>query len=351
MSSDRSTGSRARGATPYRGHVPAYRERTSACRRRRARKPNHDTPIKPSVQRTHERREALWVHDAFDVAVDEAACGRRRFATALGKPLLEVGQWALPSDDDDADAPRDEGDVQPDRPRPAPRDEPAEHDVQEERAVHDGDDVGKEPVHHDSQSLREFRAYGHRMNVRRAATLAVLIAYAWCATALRPFTAAATVAVVGAGAAAMTWSAMHRPVQPRRGVRRPGIVGWIVLFGILARLQGVAYWQHPRSEHPTLSSMTNDVLETHAAEALACTAWLVIAIRLATRLYAPSRLRASSSSRSRWSATRSVLAAVMAPRLPTFSACSCVHGWDTSWCSCCGSGSVGTSSSEATTDG
>ncbi len=121
------------------------------------------------------------------------------------------------------------------------------------------------------------------MKVRRAAAFAVLIAYGWWATALRPFTAAATVAVVGAGAAVMTWSAMHRHVQPRSGVRRPGIVGWIILFGILAAWQGAAYWQHPRSEHPTLSSMTNAVLETHAAQALACTAWLLIAMRLAAR--------------------------------------------------------------------
>ena len=104
--------------------------------------------------------------------------------------------------------------------------------------MHDGDDVGKEPVHHDSQSSREFTAYGHRMKVRRAAAFAALIAYGWWATALRPFTAAATVAVVGAGAAAMTWSAMHRHVPPRSGVRRPGIVGWIILFGILAGMAG-----------------------------------------------------------------------------------------------------------------
>jgi hypothetical protein len=60
-------------------------------------------------------------------------------------------------------------------------------------------------------------------------------------------------------------------------------VGWVILFGILAAWQGAAYWQHPRSEHPTLSSMTNAVLETHAAEALACAAWLVIGMRLAAR--------------------------------------------------------------------
>ena len=160
------------------------------------------------------------------------------------------------------------GDVQPDRPRPAPRDEPAEHDVQEERALHDGDDVGKEPVHHDSQSSRESRAYGHRMKVRHAAAFAVLIAYGWWATALP--------AVHGRGDGArswgraqppMTWSAIHRHVQPRSGVRRPGIMGWIILFGILVAWQGAAYWQRPRSEHPTVSSMTNAVLETRSASA------------------------------------------------------------------------------------
>ncbi len=108
-------------------------------------------------------------------------------------------------------------------------------------------------------------------------------AYAWWATGLRPFAGTTTVAVVGAGVAAMV---VGRRCGRRRPVVRPraaGVIGWALLLGALAGWQLVAYLQHPRPEHPTLSSLADAVLDTHPLRALAFVAWLLGAARLARR--------------------------------------------------------------------
>lgn len=115
-----------------------------------------------------------------------------------------------------------------------------------------------------------------------AASTAGLFAYAWWATGRRPFTAMATLAVVGAGLAAMAISQARRPQNDAR----PGLagaMGWLVLLVALAGWQLLAYVQEPRSEHPTLSSLANAALDTHTGRALAFAAWLVGGSRLARR--------------------------------------------------------------------
>ncbi|HEY7068730.1 MAG TPA: hypothetical protein VH479_01395 [Acidimicrobiales bacterium] len=123
-------------------------------------------------------------------------------------------------------------------------------------------------------------------DARRTVTgvvLAVAVtAYGWWAVGLPAFSALATVAVVGAGAGAMVVGARAR--------RRPGAAQaagrtwpWFVLAGLLACVQLIAYVQQPRDEHPTLSSLTNAALDTHAARAVAFLAWLAAAVELARR--------------------------------------------------------------------
>jgi len=114
-----------------------------------------------------------------------------------------------------------------------------------------------------------------------AAALAVT-AYAWWAVELPAFSAAATVAVVGAGAVAMVAGSRAK----RRGRRTPGaprVLPWLALAGLLATVQLVAYTQQPRDEHPTLSSLANAALDSHAARAAAFVAWLAAAVELARR--------------------------------------------------------------------
>jgi hypothetical protein len=116
-----------------------------------------------------------------------------------------------------------------------------------------------------------------------SAAFAGLLAYGWWATGLAPFSAGAMVAVAGAGAVAMVVGARltPRPAAALPTVRE--LLPWAVLLTALATWQLVAYFQHPRSEHPTLSSMANGVLDTHPARAIAFAAWALIGARLARR--------------------------------------------------------------------
>jgi hypothetical protein len=58
----------------------------------------------------------------------------------------------------------------------------------------------------------------------------------------------------------------------RAGLR--AVAGWLVLLAAIAAWELLAYVQAPRSEHPTLSSLTNDALDSHLARAGAFVAWL-----------------------------------------------------------------------------
>lgn len=102
--------------------------------------------------------------------------------------------------------------------------------------------------------------------------------YAWWAVGLTPFSGEATVAVVVPGLVAMVIGARQR--RPRMAA---GVGWWGALLGLVVAWQLAAFVQHPRSEHPTLSSLTNALLDSHAARAVAFVLWLVAARELARR--------------------------------------------------------------------
>jgi hypothetical protein len=114
------------------------------------------------------------------------------------------------------------------------------------------------------------------------ALVPALLAYGWWATSLPPFAVTTMAAVVGAGVVAMAVGARDRrpAVLPLR-VRDVAL--WSVLLGAFAAWQLAAYLQQPRSQHPTLSSLANTMLDTHPARTLAFVAWLAGAARLARR--------------------------------------------------------------------
>jgi hypothetical protein len=112
--------------------------------------------------------------------------------------------------------------------------------------------------------------------------IGALLAYGWWATGLQAFSGSATLAIVGPGIAAVViGAARRRPLISLPALS--GAVGWVLLLGALAAWQMLAYLQHPRSEHPTLSSLLNAVLDTHPARAVAFVMWLVAAGLLARR--------------------------------------------------------------------
>ncbi|MGH9039019.1 MAG: hypothetical protein ACRDZ3_02190 [Acidimicrobiia bacterium] len=112
----------------------------------------------------------------------------------------------------------------------------------------------------------------------------VVLAFAWWATGLRPFTGVAYAVVVGSGVVAMAWGALRlRPRPPGPDWPAGTLRRWVVLTGALAAWQLAAFVQHPRFDHPTLSSLANRVLEPQPVRALALAGWLVVAARLARR--------------------------------------------------------------------
>lgn len=129
--------------------------------------------------------------------------------------------------------------------------------------------------------MNTVRSWSERRLVLAAGAVGVF-AYAWWATGRSPFTTTATLAVVGAGVAAMAVGLARRPQNEPRPAS-VGAVRWVVVLAALAGWQLLAYVQQPRSEHPTLSSLANAALESHTARAVAFTAWLVAASRLARR--------------------------------------------------------------------
>ena len=126
--------------------------------------------------------------------------------------------------------------------------------------------------------------YSRRINAHAVYAIAVTaaVAYAWWAVGRQPFTAGATLAVVGAGLVAMAIGQRRRSGHDDAPVLG-GATGWLVVLAALAAWQLLAYFQEPRAQHPTLSSLTNAALDTHAARAAAFVAWLVGAFRLARR--------------------------------------------------------------------
>lgn len=111
-----------------------------------------------------------------------------------------------------------------------------------------------------------------------------VVAYAWWATGLRPFSWPALVAVEAAGIVAILLGARWpRPSSPHcRPSRRP-VMAWAALLAALAGWELAAYLQSPRAEHPTLSSLANVALEPHPIRAAAFVVWLAVAAMLARR--------------------------------------------------------------------
>ena len=115
----------------------------------------------------------------------------------------------------------------------------------------------------------------------------VIGAYAWWATGLRPFSGSLTAAVLGAGIMAMTVGATRRRSAGARPKRRGdvgrGVAVWAVLFVVGSGWEVGAYLQEPRSDHPTVSSLADGVLDPHPVRAVAFMGWVAAAAALARR--------------------------------------------------------------------
>jgi hypothetical protein len=132
---------------------------------------------------------------------------------------------------------------------------------------------------HDERARRRESRTG--LILAGVAALAAL-AYAWWAAGLAPFSAGATVAVLSAGVVAIAAGSRSRRPAPRRVTVRQA-APWIALALAAAAVQLVSYVQTPREDHPTISSLTNALLDSHPARAAALAFWLALAVGLARR--------------------------------------------------------------------
>jgi hypothetical protein len=110
-----------------------------------------------------------------------------------------------------------------------------------------------------------------------------LATYAWWAVGLAPFSAQATAAVVLAGVAAMAVGGRERRRRSPTDGDVPGIAPWAALAAVAGAWQLAAYLQHPRADHPTVSSLANELLDSHPARAAALLVWIAAARWFARR--------------------------------------------------------------------
>ena len=113
--------------------------------------------------------------------------------------------------------------------------------------------------------------------------MAVLtVAYAWVATGFRPFTLPSLVAtVVGGLVVILVGGRLSAPVASRAPLR--GTWVWLALGSAVAAWELQAFLQHPRSAHPTISSLTNNLMQNHVSRAGAMLVWLAVGVWLARR--------------------------------------------------------------------
>lgn len=123
---------------------------------------------------------------------------------------------------------------------------------------------------------------GRRRCGRRIAACLVVLAYAWWVVSLQPFSGRATAAVLlSALAGSAAGRARRRP--QRRSASTTGVGAWAGLAAVAGAWEVLAFVQHPRADHPTLSSLTNAALDSQPARATAFVLWFLAMVELARR--------------------------------------------------------------------
>jgi xanthine/uracil/vitamin C permease (AzgA family) len=117
----------------------------------------------------------------------------------------------------------------------------------------------------------------------KVAGAVVLVAYAALVASVRSFTWPALVLTAVAGVVVLVLATRRQAERsPATGPRR-GIVLWAVLAAAVVAWELLAYFQSPRDDHPTISSMV-DALEAHRPlRAVLFIGWVVLGRELARR--------------------------------------------------------------------
>ncbi len=113
--------------------------------------------------------------------------------------------------------------------------------------------------------------------------MSAVAAYAWWTAGLRPFTWPALVAVGLAGVGTIAFGTRRRRPIERRAGDANGVLIWAFVFATLVGWELVAYFQQPRADHPTLSSLADPLIDWRPARALAFLAWIGLGTDLSRR--------------------------------------------------------------------
>jgi hypothetical protein len=123
-----------------------------------------------------------------------------------------------------------------------------------------------------------------RSSFLTAAIMAGALAYSWIAAALRPFTwpedlaVAIPVLVVGVFVGRRWAEPRTARASDPGGARARHAAGavWIGLFSLLMAWELAAYFSSPRHDHPTLSSIADDIMSSHPGRAAMFGLWLAL---------------------------------------------------------------------------
>ena len=111
-----------------------------------------------------------------------------------------------------------------------------------------------------------------------------VLGYAWVTAGLRPFTLPALAATLGGGLIAIAIGArLPRLSTVREGATARGAWTWAALAGAIACWELQSLLQHPRDQHPTISSLTNTLLQSQQSRMVALLGWLAAGVWLARR--------------------------------------------------------------------
>ena len=124
----------------------------------------------------------------------------------------------------------------------------------------------------------------HRLSPRGAVAIAAILVYAWVASGFRAFTWRENVAValpvlVILAVVVRTWGRTPSPAGQdsahAAGRRRAGAV-WVGLVTLLVTWELIAYFSSPRHDHPTLSTIADDIMSHHPGRAAMFAMWLTL---------------------------------------------------------------------------
>ena len=119
----------------------------------------------------------------------------------------------------------------------------------------------------------------------RVAVVAIVLAYAWWATSLAPFSTLGLLAVLFAGFVVIVVrrrsareDASTDRVASDGGARWP----WFAVIAAIGAWELQALFQHPRHAHPTISSILDPLEQWHGARLVLFLGWLWLGWELAS---------------------------------------------------------------------